>query len=309
MLVTSGPLLRQARAKKYAVPAFNVNNLEFLTSVMAAAMELKSPVIVQTSEGAIEYAGMDYLIAMVRVAAKAPIPVVLHLDHGKNLEIIRAAIQSGYTSIMFDGSLLPRAENIKITKQVAKLAHAKGLSLEAEIGVLAGIEDKVNASTREATLTDPEDAQRFVQETGCDALAIAIGTSHGAYKFSANAGAKTHLDIERLKKIANLVSLPLVLHGASGVLEDVVKIADQYGATLGEARGVLDEDVKQAIRYGIAKVNIDTDLRLAFTAGIREAVADLPRVIDPRKLLEPANLLIKEVAKRKMNLFGSAGRA
>ena len=305
MLVAAKPLLVKARAKKYAVPAFNINNLEILKSVIAAAAQLKSPVIIQTSEGAIQYAGLDYLLAMVRVAAQAKIPMALHLDHGRDLSLIRHAIKRGYTSVMFDGSRLPLAKNIALTKKVASWTKPAGVSLEAEIGVLSGIEDLVSAGEREATLTDPEEAARFARLTGCDSLAVAIGTAHGAYKFKG----ECHLDIPRLQRIAKLVRLPLVLHGASGVLEDVVKMAEHYGAKLGRARGVMDIDIKHAIKNGVAKVNIDTDLRLAFTAGIREAVSDMPRVIDPRELMQPANLLMTEVAKRKMKLFGSAGRA
>ena len=304
MLVTAKQVLVPARQKHYAVPAFNVNDLEFLRAVMDAAVRMKSPVIVQTSEGAIAYAGMDYLVAMVRVAAQAKIPVVMHLDHGKDLKVIRQAIQSGYTSVMIDGSALPYAKNVAATKKVVAWARAKRVSIEAEIGALAGIEDFVSVADADAHLTNPQEAARFARETHCDSLAVAIGTSHGAFKFKN----KTHLDIDRLKKIASLVKIPIVLHGASGVLEDVKAIAEKYGAKLGEARGVLDADIKNAIKHGVAKINIDTDLRLAFTAGIREAVHDLPKVIDPRKLLEPANLLMREVAMRKMKLFGSAGR-
>jgi len=305
MLVPALDLLRQARQQKYAVPAFNVNNLEILKAVMAAAEELKSPVIVQTSEGAIDYAGMDYLIALVSVAAKAYIPVVLHLDHGKDLDLIKEAIDSGYTSVMFDGSYLPYDLNAKNTKMVVAWARAKGVSVEAELGRIVGQEDFVDVKSWEAALTDPEEAARFVKETGCDTFAVAIGTAHGAYKFKG----ETHLDIERLKKIERLVKNPLVLHGASGVLEDIVDLAEHYGAELVEARGTLDEDIKQAIKHGVAKINIDTDLRLAFTAGIREAVAELPKVIDPREILKPAMKLMTEVAKRKIKLFGSEGKA
>lgn len=305
MLIPATPLLQRARRQHFAVPAFNINNLEILKAVIDAAVELHSPVIVQTSEGAIEYAGMDYLIAMVQVAARAKLPIVLHVDHGKNLKTIHEAIKRGYTSVMYDGSALSPTENIKNTQQVVTWAHAKGVSVEAEIGAIKGMEDFVNVAARDAALTQPEEARAFVRATKCDSLAIAIGTAHGAYKFSG----QTHLDLVRLKKIASLVSKPLVLHGASGVLEDVVSLAEHYGAKIGDARGVLDGDIKKAIKLGIAKVNIDTDLRLAFTAGIREAVHDLPKVIDPRKLLEPASLLMKEIAKRKMKLFGSAGKA
>ncbi len=305
MLVSSGSLLKKARAGKYAVPAFNINDLEMLKAVIQAAVLERSPIIVQTSEGAIEYAGMDYLLAMVSVAAKSKIPVVMHLDHGKNLKTIKRAIDSGYTSIMFDGSALPYLENVRGTKQVVKWAKAKRVSVEAELGSIKGIEDLVNVRERDAVLTNPEQAVQFVKETRCDALAVAIGTAHGAYKFKGI----THLDIDRLKEIAKRVKLPLVLHGASGVMENVVELAEKYGAKLGEARGVLDEDIKKAIPLGIAKINIDTDLRLAFTAGIREALHDLPTVIDPRKLLEPASLLMTEVARYKIRLFGSHGKA
>ena len=305
MLTTAKKVLVPARAKHYAVPAFNINDMECLKAVMEAAVKMKSPVIVQTSEGAIEYAGMDYLIAMIKVAAKAPVPVVMHIDHGKNLKLIQQAIRDGYTSVMYDGSALSYEENVRNTKKVVAWAHAKGVSVEAEIGALAGIEDLVSVKEKDAKLTNPAEAVEFAKETRCDSLAIAIGTSHGAFKFKG----KTHLDIERLEIIASQIKLPIVLHGASGVLEDVKALAEHHGAKLGEARGVLDQDIVQAIKHGVAKVNIDTDLRLAFTAGIREAVDELPTVIDPRKLMEPANLLMREVAMRKMKLFGSAGRA
>jgi fructose-bisphosphate aldolase class II len=206
---------------------------------------------------------------------------------------------------MYDGSSLPYGKNVANTRKVVAWARAKGVSVEAEIGALAGIEDLVSVAEKDAKLTNPDEAEAFARATKCDSLAVAIGTSHGAFKFKG----KTHLDIERLKRIAKRVKLPIVLHGASGVLEDVKDIAEKYGAKLGEARGVLDQDIRLAIRHGVAKINIDTDLRIAFTAGIREAVHDLPKVIDPRKLLEPANLLMTEVATRKMKLFGSAGRA
>ena len=305
MLVTAKKLLVPARAKGYAVPALNVNDLEMIKAVISAAEKMNSPVIIQTSEGAIEYAGIEYLSAMIRVAAKGKIPVAMHLDHGKDMKYVKMALANGYTSVMFDGSALPYKENLKVTKEVVRLAHAKGASVEAELGAIAGIEDFVSVEEKDAHLTNPEEAAKFAKESGCDSLAVAIGTMHGAFKFKG----KTHLDIDRLKKIAKLVKLPIVLHGASGVLEDVKEIAEHYGAKLGDARGVLDVDIKAAIRQGVAKINIDTDLRLAFTAGIREAISELPKVIDPRKLLEPSTLLMREVAMRKMKLFGSAGRA
>lgn len=305
MLVPAIKILKPARARHYAVPALNINNLEALKAIVQAAVKMRSPIIIQTSEGAIEYAGMDYLIAMVKVAAKAPIPMALHLDHGKNLKVIKEAIQKGYTSVMFDGSALSYQENVAKTKQVVAWARAKKVSVEAEIGAIAGIEDFVSVEEKDAHLTNPEQAAKFIQETKCDSLAIAIGTAHGAYKFKG----ETHLDIERLKKIAKLVKQPIVLHGASGVMEDLIKLAEYHGAKLGKARGVLDEDIKQAIKYGVSKINIDTDLRLGFTAGVREAVDQMSTVIDPRKLLEPAIILMREIAMKKMVLFNSEGKA
>jgi fructose-bisphosphate aldolase class II len=305
MLVPALQILKKARERHYAVPAMNINNLEALKAITQAAVKMRSPIIVQTSEGAIEYAGMDYLVAMARVAAKSPIPMALHLDHGKNLKTIKQAIQSGYTSVMFDGSSLSVKENIAKTKQVVAWARAKKVSVEAEIGAIAGIEDFVSVAEKDAHLTNPEQAADFVKQTGCGSLAVAIGTAHGAFKFKG----VTHLDIERLKKIAKLVNVPIVLHGASGVMEDVVKLAEYHGAKLGKARGVLDEDIKLAIKFGVSKINIDTDLRLGFTAGVREAVDQMATVIDPRKLLEPAIILMREIAMRKMMLFKSEGKA
>lgn len=305
MLVPAAKLLAKARKSGYAIPAFNINNLEILQSVMKAAVEMKSPIIVQTSEGAIEYAGMEYIVAMVRVAAMAKIPVVLNLDHGKDLKIIKRAIDSGYTNVMIDASRMALEDNIATTKKVVAWAHAKGVSVEAEIGAIRGMEDHVSVKAKDAFLTDPAEAIRFAKETGCDSLALAIGTAHGAYKFTG----LPHLDLSRLKEIAAKVRIPLVLHGASGVREDLIDLAELHGAKLGDARGVLDQDIKKAIKLGIAKVNIDTDIRLAFTAGIREAIDELPKVIDPRKFLMPASLLITEVARQKIKLFGSAGKA
>lgn len=305
MLVPSAPLLKRARKQGFAIPAFNINDLEMLKAVLKAAVELKSPIIVATSEGAIEYAGMDYLISMVRVAAQEKIPIVLHVDHGKDLKIIKQAMDSGYTSVMTDASRLPFKENIAATKKVVAWAHAKKVSVEAEIGAIRGVEDHVSVAAAEAFLTNPTEAAEFAKETGCDSLAISIGTAHGAYKFEG----LPRLDLARLELIAKKVKLPLVLHGASGVREDLIDLAEHHGAKLGEARGVLDKDIKQAIKLGISKVNIDTDLRLAFTAGIREAIDELPKVIDPRKFLTPASLLMTEVARQKIKLFGSAGKA
>jgi len=304
MLVTAKQVLVPARQKHYAVPAFNVNDLEFLRAVMDAAVRMKSPVIVQTSEGAIAYAGMDYLVAMVRVAAQAKIPVVMHLDHGKDLKVIRQAIQSGYTSVMIDGSALPYAKNVAATKKVVAWARAKRVSIEAEIGALAGIEDFVSVADADAHLTNPQEAARFARETHCDSLAVAIGTSHGAFKFKGNA----ELRIDILKKTNELVKIPLTLHGASGVPEFIVKQAEKYGAKLDGVKGVPDSHIKLAIKNGITKINTDTDIRIAFDAAVRKFLADNPKDIDPRHILKPARELIAQVAMERIKLFGSANK-
>ena len=311
MLATLKKILTKADKGRYAVGAFNVNNLEILQAVIETAVEMRSPVIVQTSEGAIEYAGMEYLVAMMRVAAKSPVPVVMHLDHGKDLTVIKKAIAAGYSSVMFDGSLFPYAENVAKTKKVVAWARAKGASVEAEIGAIKGVEDLVSVSEKEAFFTDPDEAARFAKATRCDALAISIGTAHGAYK------SKTapQLDIARLKKIDTLVKIPLVLHGASGISPELVAKTKNYCDTLGDcnrlegANGIPDEQIAAAIRAGIRKINIDSDIRIAFTAGLRETVVTDHKAIDPRKLLSLSKKLIKEVVRHKMELFGSAGKA
>lgn len=304
MLVTLKQVLTKADRGGYAVPAFNINNLEIAQAVMGAAVKLKSPVILQTSEGAIEYAGMEYLIAMVRVAAKAKVPVVLHLDHGKDLKIIKQAIDSGYTSVMIDASSKSFAENVAATKKVVGWAKKKNISVEAEIGAISGVEDLVSVSEKEAFFTDPEQAADFAEATGCDALAISIGTAHGAFKSKD----KVVLDIPRLAKINKLVKIPLVLHGASGVPKKLVELANKYGAELGGTEGVPESQIKLAIKNGIRKINTDTDLRLAFAAGVRQILAEDKKVFDPRKILAPAKKMIQEVAEERIKLFGSVNR-
>jgi fructose-bisphosphate aldolase class II len=311
MLTTLKKVLTKADKGGYAVGAFNVNDLEILQAVIETAVESRSPVIVQTSEGAIEYAGMDYLIAMIRVAARSPVPVVMHLDHGKDLKIIRKAIEAGYTSAMFDGSILPYAENVKKTRQVVAWAKKTGASVEAEIGAIKGIEDLVSVSEKEAFFTVPEEAARFAKDTKCDALAVSIGTAHGAYK------SKTEptLDIARLKKIDALVKVPIVLHGASGISPELVARTKHYCTTLEDcnrlagAIGIPDEQIVAAIKNGVRKINIDSDLRIAFTAGLRETMITEHTGIDPRKLMALSKRLMKETVAHKMELFGSKGKA
>lgn len=311
MLTTLKAVLAKADKGGYAVGAFNVNNLEILQAVIETAVEKRSPAIVQTSEGAIEYAGMDYLLAMMRVAAKAPVPVVMHVDHGKDLDLLRKAIMAGYTSVMFDGSLYPYAENVAKTKKVVAWAKKKGVSVEAEIGAIKGVEDLVSVSEKQAFFTDPEEAGRFVKATGCDALAISIGTAHGAHKSKG----EPVLDIERLKKIDAAVKVPIVLHGASGISPELVAKTKNYCDTLEDcgrlegAVGIPDAQISAAIRHGVRKINIDSDLRIAFTAGLRETVVTDHKAIDPRKLLALSKRLMKEVVAHKMDLFGSAGKA
>jgi len=304
MLVSLKKILQDANKRKYAVGAFNVNNLEILKAITNAAEKLKSPVILQTSEGALEYAGLDYLYSVLSIAAeKTKVPVVIHLDHGKNIETIKDCIKKGYSSVMIDASKFPIEKNIGITKKVVSIAHKKGVSVEAEIGTIGGAEDLVSA--RKIIYTEPKDAKRFVDKTGIDALAVAIGTSHGAYKFS-GAG---KLDIKRLREIDKIVKIPLVLHGASGVPGDIVSIAKKYGAKFEKAEGVPDSQIKLAVRNGIRKINTDTDLRLAFTAAVRKVLAEKRNEFDPRNILGPAKELMQKVVEKRMKLFGSAGKA
>lgn len=305
MLLTNKEILASATAGKYAVGAFNIHNLESLQAVVTAAQEENSPVIVAVTPSAIKYAGLTYLAKIVKTAAQlAPVPMSLHLDHGKDIETITKCVDAGFTSVMIDGSHLDFEENIALTGKVIESAHAKGVSVEAELGRLAGVEE-VSVEEKEAILTDPEAAKEFVERTNVDALAVAIGTSHGAYKFKG----EPKLDFKRLTEIRGKADVPLVLHGASGVPAWIIEKATKYGAQLAGAKGMPDESIKQAIRRGIAKINIDTDLRLAFTAAIREVLATTPTQFDPRKILGPAKEAMKEVVRSKMRLFGSSGKA
>lgn len=298
-------IMTEARAGGYAVGAFNINNLEILQAVVEAAKEESSPIIVAVTPGAIKYAGLNYLVKIAKTAAElTPVPMSLHLDHGTDVKIATECINAGFTSVMIDGSHLSFEKNIALTREVVELAHPKGVSVEGELGRLAGIEE-ATVEEREAILTDPDAAKEFVGRTGVDALAVAIGTSHGAYKFKG----EPKLGFQRLKKIRGKVDAFLVLHGASGVPQQIVDKATKYGAELRGAKGIPDEGIRQAISLGITKINIDTDLRLAFTAAVREVLSTLPENFDPRKILGPAREAIKEVARSKMRLFGSSGKA
>jgi fructose-bisphosphate aldolase class II len=306
MLVTNKVLLDRAKAGSYAVGAFNINNLEFVQAITSAAEELRSPAILAVSEGAIKYAGFENLVSMVRtVSENLEIEVSLHLDHGKDMAVIEKCITGGFTSVMIDGSHLPFEENIAVTREVVEKAKPGGLSVEGELGRLAGIEDNVSVSEQDAIFTDPDEAAQFVEKTGVDSLAVAVGTSHGAYKFKGEA----KLAMDRLSEIAAVVPVPLVLHGASGVNQEHVAVANEFGAGIGAAKGVPDDAISEAVRRGAAKVNIDTDMRIAFTAFVRKAFAEKPENIDPRKYLGAGRAAVLEVVKYKMNLFGSAGKA
>jgi fructose-bisphosphate aldolase class II len=305
MLVTNKDLLVPARRKAYAVGAFNINNLETVLAVSDAADEEQSPAIVAVTPSAIKYGGLPLLAKIVKTAAESSlVPVSLHLDHGEDFDTISKCIRAGFTSVMIDGSHMKFEENIALTKRVVDLAHPKKVSVEAELGRLAGVEEKT-VEEKEAILTDPDSAEKFVKRTNVDALAVAVGTSHGAYKFKA----EPKLDFERLEIISEKVDIPLVLHGASSVPKWIIEKAVKYGAQLEGAKGIPEEHIQKAISLGITKINIDTDLRLAFTATVREVLANSPKEFDPRKILGPAKDAIKEVVKSKMRLFGSSGKA
>lgn len=307
-LVPSKDILQAAKESGYAVGAFNTSNLEITQAILETAADKRSPVIISTSPSALKYAGARTLFCMINsLASQMPTPVALHLDHGLDFETVMECIREGWTSVMIDASKMPFRENVALTRKVVEVAHAVGVSVEAELGRLVGIEDAVVVSAREAVLTDPAEAAQFVEETGCDVLAVAVGTSHGAYKFKGEA----KLDFDRLAKIASEVSIPLALHGASGVPREVVEKAIRYGAAekLASAAGVPDEAIRKAVKTGIQKVNIDTDLRLALVGAIREFLASKPEEIDPRKILKPATDAMKGIVAYKMDLLGSTGRA
>ena len=306
MLVTNKDLQVAAKKGKYAVGAFNTSNIEITQAIIEAHEEVNAPVIIAASTSAIKYCGIDILSSVVRkMAEKAKIPVSLHLDHGTDYDLIVNCVRNGWTSIMIDGSHAPLEGNIALTSEVVKICHAVGISVEAELGRLGGIEDNITVDEKDARLTDPDEAERFVAETQCDTLAIAIGTSHGAYKFTGD----SKLAFDRLGVIGGRIDIPLVLHGASSVIPEVVEKANKYGADLGAAKGVPVEDIKRAISLGITKVNIDTDLRLAFTAGVRQILADKPELFDPRKIIGAGREDIKNVVKNKIDILGCAGKA
>jgi len=304
-LITGDEILKRAKKGNYGIGAFNINNMEVLQGIVESLDINKAPGLIAVSEGAIKYAGFNYIISLVHTAAdEIKVPIVLHLDHGTDPDTIKQCIDGGFTSVMVDGSHLPFEENIALTKKVVVMAKKKGVSVEAELGRLAGVEDIVDVNERDAILTDPEDAKVFVEKTGINSLAVAIGTSHGAYKFKGEA----KLDLERLKEITKLVDIPLVLHGASNVPEWAVETAEKYGAQIGSAKGVPDDSIREAVKLGICKINIDTDLRLAMLAAVRESLGENPSNIDPRKYLKAGKEAIKRVVEHKIEIFGCKGK-
>ncbi len=306
-LVTTKEMFEKSMKEHFAIGAFNINNMEFIQAITDAAEEAKSPVILQVSSSAIKYARMNYLVKMVEAAVETTtIPIALHLDHGPDFETCKKCIDSGFTSVMIDGSKYDFEENVALTKQVVDYAHSKGVVVEAELGKLAGVEDDVNVASDDARYTDPDQAYEFVQRTGCDSLAIAIGTSHGAYKFKGDA--KLRFDI--LQKIKEkLPNTPIVLHGASTVIPELVEMCNNNGANIPGAKGCPDEMLKQAGENGVSKINVDTDLRLAMTAQIRKVFNDEPSVFDPRKYLGAAREEITRTVSHKIkDVFCSANK-
>ncbi|MBQ3379306.1 MAG: class II fructose-1,6-bisphosphate aldolase [Clostridia bacterium] len=307
-LVTTTEMFKKAYEGGYAVGAFNVNNMEIIQGITEAAMEEKAPLILQVSAGARKYAKHVYLVKLVEAALEdTGLPIALHLDHGEDFEICKSCVDGGFSSVMIDGSKHSFEDNIKLTKQVVDYAHAHGVVVEGELGKLAGIEDNINVSEKDAMFTDPAQAQEFVERTGVDSLAIAIGTSHGAYKFKGEA----RLQFDILEEVGRrLPGFPIVLHGASSVMPEYVEIINKFGGQMPGAKGVPEEMLRKAAGMAVCKINIDTDLRLAMTASIRQYFVEHPEHFDPRQYLKPARANIKEVVRHKLiNVLGCAGKA
>ncbi len=300
-LIGPKEMFAKAYAGGYAIGAFNVNNMEIIQGIVKAGEEERSPLILQVSSGARKYAGQVYIVKLIEAALlESDLPICLHLDHGPDFELCKACIDGGFTSVMIDGSHLPYEENIALTRRVVEYAHDKGVWVEAELGRLAGVEEDVSSASH--IYTDPDQAVDFVQRTGCDSLAVAIGTSHGAYKFTGEA----KLDFDRLQVITNKLPLyPLVLHGASSVLPEFVQMANQYGGAIGDAKGIPEDMLRRAAGMGVCKINVDTDIRLAMTATIRKAFVENPAEFDPRYYLKPAREAVKNMVQHKIkNVMG-----
>ena len=309
-LVTTKKMFADAYSGGYAVGAFNVNNMEIIQGIVGAATKLNAPLILQVSKGARAYANHTYLVKLVEAAVQeSGLPIALHLDHGPDFETCKSYIDGGFTSVMIDGSHLPYEENIALTKQVVEYAHAHGVVVEGELGQLAGIEDDVNVSAEDASYTRPEEVQDFVTRTGVDSLAIAIGTSHGAYKFKPGQDPKIRIDIlEEVEK--RLPGFPIVLHGASSVPQEFVAIINQYGGAMDNAIGIPESELRKAAQKAVCKINIDSDLRLAMTAAIRKYMAENPSHFDPRQYLKPAREAIQKMVEHKIvDVLGCDGKA
>ena len=306
-LVTTTEMFKKAYAGGYAIGAFNVNNMEIVQGITEACSEQKSPVILQVSKGARAYANHTYLMKLVEAAVieNPDLPIALHLDHGPDFETCKYCIDGGFTSVMIDGSSLSFEENIALSKKVVEYAHDHGVVVEAELGTLAGIEDDVKVSAADSSYTRPEDVQEFVERTGCDSLAIAIGTSHGAYKFKPGTDPKLRFDI--LEEVSRrLPGFPIVLHGSSSVPQEFVNIINQYGGNMPGAIGVPEEQLRKAAGMAVCKINIDSDIRLAITATIRQYMAEHPDHFDPRQYLKPARQAVKDmVAHKLVHVLGS----
>ncbi|MBS7079828.1 MAG: class II fructose-1,6-bisphosphate aldolase [Veillonella seminalis] len=306
-LVSTTDMFKKAYEGGYAIGAFNVNNMEIVQGIVDAAKEEQSPLILQVSAGARKYAKHIYLVKLVEAALEdTGLPIALHLDHGDDFEICKSCIDGGFTSVMIDGSKHDFETNVALTKKVVEYAHAHGVVVEGELGRLAGVEDDVNVSEKDALFTDPDQAAEFVERTGVDSLAIAIGTSHGAHKFKG----EPYLDFERLEKVGKLLpGFPIVLHGASTVLPEFVEKCNKFGGSIPGAQGVPEEMLRKAASMAVCKINIDTDLRLAMTASIREFFVNNPSEFDPRKYLGPARDAIKGMVQHKIkNVLGSSGK-
>ena len=309
-LVTTTEMFKKAYEGGYAIGAFNVNNMEIVQGITEAAGELKSPLILQVSKGARAYANHTYLVKLVEAALiENDIPIALHLDHGPDFETCKACIDGGFTSVMIDASHYDFEKNIEITRRVVDYAHERGVVVEAELGKLAGVEDDVNVSDADAAYTQPDEVEEFVSRTGVDSLAIAIGTSHGAFKFKP--GQKPQLRFDILDEISRRIpNFPIVLHGASSVSQEYVKIIQANGGNLADAIGIPEEMLRQAARSAVCKINIDSDLRLALTAGVREVLWNNPAAFDPREYLKVGRANVKAVVAHKIkNVLGSEGKA
>ena len=309
-LVTTTEMFRKAYDGGYAIGAFNVNNMEIVQGITEAAKEVSAPLILQVSKGARAYANHTYLIKLVEAAViETGLPICLHLDHGDSFETCKSCIDGGFTSVMIDASGKPFAENVALTRQVVEYAHDRGVVVEAELGTLAGIEDEVKVSAEDSSYTHPEEVEEFVTKTGCDSLAIAIGTSHGAFKFKP--GTKPQLRFDVLEEVSRrLPGFPIVLHGSSSVPQELVDKVNRFGGSMPGAIGVPEDQLRKAASMAVCKINIDSDLRLAMTANVREYLAEHPADFDPRQYLKPAREAIKQMVKHKLiDVLGCDGKA